>query len=421
MNHTEFARQLSHVDVLLSQGRFAHAEAILERLLATDYETSSVMKLMTVAKMGLGKYKDAEELCQTIISLHPDDSFLFYIMASIRGTERKFSEAKSFIKEAISMEPANAAYHAYLSNICLQTKEFTEALHAADTGLSIDAENIDALNARSSALVSLGRKEEAFQTIEKSLATDPNNSDTHANMGWGLLHHGKTDDALKHFKEALKENPMSEYARNGMLEAMKSRFPVYRYFLMLMLWLSKLNNKNQWVLIIGGFVIYRILLRMANSFEYLQPYLIPVIVLLAMFFLSTWIFSPLMNLYLLTNPFGKLTLNQEQKQSARWVGLALGLSILSLMIYLFITQNEGFLSLSVLSFAMMIPLGSMNRPIVSENRKKLKMATIVLAIFVCIDSIMAIFLNNFMSQLFFLPVMGLIAYQWYANFVLIKE
>ena len=319
------------------------------------------------------------------------------------------------------MEPANAAYHAYLSNICLQTKEFTEALHAADTGLSIDAENIDALNARSSALVSLGRKEEAFQTIEKSLATDPNNSDTHANMGWGLLHHGKTDDALKHFKEALKENPMSEYARNGMLEAMKSRFPVYRYFLMLMLWLSKLNNKNQWVLIIGGFVIYRILLRIANSFEYLQPYLIPVIVLLAMFFLSTWIFSPLMNLYLLTNPFGKLTLNQEQKQSARWVGLALGLSILSLIIYLFITQNEGFLSLSVLSFAMMIPLGSMNRPIVSENRKKLKMATIVLAIFVCIDSIMAIFLNNFMSQLFFLPVMGLIAYQWYANFVLIKE
>ena len=150
-------------------------------------------------------------------------------------------------------------------------------------------------------------------------------------------------------------------------------------------------------------------------------YLICVIVLLAMFLLSTWIVSPLMNLYLLTNPCGQLTLHQEQKQSARWVGLALGLSILSLMIYLFITQNEGFLSLSVLSFAMMIPLGSMNRPIVSENRKKLKMATIVLAIFVCIDSIMAIFLNNFMSQLFFLPVMGLIAYQWYANFVLIKE
>jgi hypothetical protein len=287
--------------------------------------------------------------------------------------------------------------------------------------LSVDAENIDALNARASALVGLNRKEEAFLTINKSLASDPDNADTHANMGWGLLHQGKSDVALQHFKTALKQEPMNEYARSGMLEAMKARFPVYRYFLMLMLWLGKMKGNNQWGFIIGGYIVYRVLVTLAEKNEALQIFLIPVIVLLALFFISTWIFSPLMNLYLLSNPFGKLTLDEDQKQSARLVGISLLISMAAILVYFILYQNDGLLTLSLFAFAMMIPLGSMNNPYLETNKRKLRYWTLATTILVLTDSVLSIIAGTFLSSFSFLPLLALIGYQWYTNYILIRE
>jgi hypothetical protein len=134
----------------------------------------------------------------------------------------------------------------------------------------------------------------------------------------------KSADALTHFKEALKNNPNNEYAKGGMLEAMKSKFPVYRYFLMLMLWLGKMKGGNQWAFIVGGYVVYRVLISYSQKqrkspaiFNTHHRNYIPC------FSISSWIFSPLMNLYLLTNTYGKFTLSEDQKQSARLVGITL--------------------------------------------------------------------------------------------------
>ncbi len=421
MNQYEFVRQLSHADVLLSQGRFRHAEELLEKLIATGYEGSDIMKMMAIAKMGLKKFSEAEELCHLIISHHPNEAFAFYILSTIRGTERKFDEALKNLNEAIRLDPANADFLAFKANILLQTKDFQEALESADLGLSVDAENIDALNARASALVGLNRREEAFITIDKSLATDPDNADTHANMGWGLLHQGKSDLALEHFKTALKQEPMNNYAKSGMLEAMKSRFPVYRYFLMLMLWLGRMKGNNQWAFIIGGYVVYRILVELVKNYEFMGPFLLPVIVVIALFFISTWIFSPLMNLYLLSNPFGKLTLSDDQKLSARLTGVSLLLSLVSCLTYFFVYANEGFLSFSLFSFAMMIPLGSMNNPFLEVNRKKLRYWTLVIALLIVADACFCISTNSFMSSFSVLPFFALIAYQLYTNYILIRE
>ncbi len=420
MNQADFLRQMSHADVLLSQGRFEQAEHILIRLMATGYEGPELMKMMAITKAGIGEYAEAEELCQIILSKHPDDPFIFYLLATIKGTERKYKKALELMEQAISMEPSNADFFAFKSNILLQMKEFNQALACADTALELDAENVDALNARSSALVSLGRKDEAYQTINKSLATDPNNASTHANVGWGMLHHGKSADALVHFKEALKVNPMNEYAKSGMLEGMKARFPVYRYFLMIMLWLGKLKGNQQWAFIIGGYVLYRILIGIAKSNDGLLPYLLPFIVLILLFFISTWIFSPLMNLYLLTNPYGRLTLTEDQKQSARLVGAALGLSIVFLLAFVFI-KNDGLLSAALLSFALMIPLGSMNNPYFDFNRKKLHYFTIGISTLVILDCVLSLIAGTFFSNLYFLPVLSLVGYQWYINYILIRE
>ncbi len=416
----EFYRQLSRADVLLGQSRYQQAEELLQGLMSDGAGNIDILKMMVIAKMGLHKYTDADQLCEMIIELNPNEAFAFYIKANIKSVNRKFDVAKEMMVTALQIEPSNDDFHAFVANLFLQTKDYEDALKSANTALEVDAENIDALNARSSALVGLGRKEEAFQTIDKSLATDPNNPYTHANMGWGLLHQGKSVQALDHFKMSLKEDPMNQYAKAGMLEAMKAKFPIYRYFLMAMLALSKLKGKNQWIIIIGSYLALRLLTSIAEKNEALWPYLAPFIFLIALFFISTWIFSPLMNLYLLTNKFGRYTLDDEQKLSAKLVGVSFAVSIISLLSYLF-TKNEGFLSFGIFSFLVMIPFGSMFNPILEANQKKLQYFTIAIVAMIIINGFLCIAENSFTVSFSIIPLIALIAYQWYANYVMIKE
>ncbi|MBK9735309.1 MAG: tetratricopeptide repeat protein [Saprospiraceae bacterium] len=421
MNDMDLFRQISRADVLLGQSRFTQAEELLERLMSVGVENVEIFKMMAIAKMGLHKYEDASQLCTIIIEQNPNEAFAYYIMSNIKAYDRQFDEAKSLMDKAIYIDPSNADFFAFKANLFLQTKDFDLALESADTGLRADAENIASLNARSSALVGLGRKEEAFETIDKSLATDPNNPNTHANMGWGLLHHGRSDEALIHFKTALAEDPMHEYAKSGMLEAMKAKFPLYRYFLTLMLWLGKMKGKNQWIFIIGTYIGLRVLSNIAQNNEWLFPYLIPLIIIVVLFFVSTWIFSPIMNLYLLTNKFGSYTLSKEQKTSAKLVGLCLVFSGLSMLTYFLISQNEGLISTSILLFFLMIPLGSMYNPLIEANKRKLIYFSIAIVISVCLHGFFAILNNQFYTNFSIIPFGLLIGYQWYTNYIILRE
>jgi tetratricopeptide (TPR) repeat protein len=420
MNQHEFYTLLSHADVLLSQNRYEQADHILSRLLATGYEGTELYKMVIVCRVGQNRYEEAEEMCRMLLSRHPDDPFLFYIMATISNVGRDYHQALKYLDEAILMDPANDAFFAFKAQIQLQMKDYQISQKTAEVALELNAENTDALNVRAASLIGQGRKTEAFETINKSLATDPENPDTHANMGWGLLHHGETNQALEHFKQALKFNPMHDHAKYGMSEAMKSKFPVYRYFLQLMLWLGKMKSGNQWAIIIGGYIIYRVLIKTAENVESLQPFLIPLIGLMLLFFLSTWIFSPLMNLYLLTNPYGRYTLDNDQKQSAKLVGIALSIALLFLTLSVLLPDNDSFLSCAILSFAMMIPLGSMNNPDLQQNKKKLRYFTAAIAVVVLLYTVLAFISPTSFSGLFMIPLLLLVGYQWYANYVMLR-
>jgi tetratricopeptide (TPR) repeat protein len=420
MNQHEFYKLLSHADVLLSQNRYEQADQILGRLLATGYEGSELYKMVVICRVGQGRYDEAEEMCRMLLSRHPDDPFLFYIMATISNVHRDYKQALKYLDEAIHMDPANDAFFAFKAQVQLQMKDYAMAQSTAEVALELDAENTDALNVRAAALIGLGKKAEAYETINRSLATDPENPDTHANMGWGLLHHGETNKALDHFKQALKFNPMHDHAKYGMSEAMKSKFPVYRYFLQLMLWLGKMKSGNQWAFIIGGYIIYRVLVKTAQNVEELQPFLYPVIGILLIFFLSTWIFSPLMNLYLLANPYGRYTLDEEQKQSAKLVGVALVLSCVFLTLSFVFSDNPSLMSSAILCFAMMIPLGSMNNPDIPKHKKQLRYFTGAIAACVLLYIILSNINYSSFNGLFVVSLILLVAYQWFANYVTLR-
>lgn len=309
-------------------------------------------------------------------------------------------------------------HYAIAASIKLNNKSLDLALEMANKALELDAENILALNIRTSALTKLNRKEEAFNTIDGALREDPNNAFTHANYGWNLLEKGDHKKALEHFKEALTIDPNFELAQAGILQAIKSKNFFYRMYLKYSFWMSNKVAKHQWSIIIGVFVFMKLIQYITKTNPQLGPFLNPIIAILSIFAFSTWIISPIGNLFLRFNKYGKYLLDRKEKISSNFVAFSFATSIAGLLLY-FIFDDLRFIPIAVLGLAMMLPFSVM----LTSDKKKNSMITLVVAL--SLVGLLAVFRTfstgivvNFFSMVF---IWFFVGFQWIANYILSKK
>ncbi len=409
---------IQRAEILIQQQKYSEAQQVLKDLLSSDPHDVHVLALFAEVNIQLGKLEEADIAINSAIGISPDIAYLYFVKARILIQQEKYDEAERYLRLAIETDPAEAEYYALLASIKLNRKQYEEALQLADHALALDPENILGLNIRSNSLLKLNKKEEAFITIDGALREDPNNSYTHANYGWNLLESGNHKKALEHFKEALKNDPTNQFAQAGMAEALKANNFLYRLFLKYAFTLSNLAEKYQWGFIIGFAVLSRSLRALAASNEGLQAYLNPIIILLAIIAFSTWVIEPVSNLFLRFNKYGKFLLTKNQIHSSTFVGISFLICILGGLSY-FIFQNEAFLSIVIFGFVMMVPCGMMFTE--SKIKNGFLIYSIIMAV-VGISSISIAFndgvLFNGMSMLFLL---GFMAFQWVANYLIIKK
>lgn len=414
---TDDNRQL-RVEILIQQKKFAEAENILKGLLSQDSGNIQNLSLLSEVYLQQNKLDAAKSIIENAIGISPDSPLLFYIRSRIAIQQDDYKEAETNIRHSIELDPYDADYFALLASIKLSRKQFEEALELANKALEIDAENLLGLNIRSTALIKLNKSEESFNTIKGALREDPNNAYTHANYGWGLLEKGDHKKALEHFRESLKNDPNSGYAQSGMLEALKATNPVYRIFLRDSFFMSNLTARYQWGVIIGFYIVFRILRSVATNNEALQPYLYPILVALALVAFSTWVLNPISNLFLRFNTYGKLLLDKNEKTSSNFVAAAMATFAAGVLLY-FILADEKYLSVVVFGFAMMLPFSLMYAP------TKYKHAFLIYAAAMSLIGVSAIVLTfttgvlfNMLSVVF---IIGFVGFQWVANYLMIQE
>jgi tetratricopeptide (TPR) repeat protein len=409
---------LSKIGILLRQEKYADAERFLKDLLSREPNNIDYLAMLAEVNLQQNKLDHARTLIDNAIGISPGSPHLFYIKSRIAIQQEKLDEAESIIQQAIQLDPADADYYAVWSSVKLSRKQFQSALELADKSLAIDSENILALNIRSTALLKLDRKEQSFQTIQGALREDPNNAYTHANYGWGLLERGDHKKALEHFREALKNDPNFQYAQAGMIEAIKATNPVYRMYLKYAFWMGNLTSKYQWAVIIGFYFGTKFLRLLAQQNAMLQLILTPLIVALGIFAFSTWVLSPISNLFLRLNKYGQYLLDRNEKLNSNFVGLSLLTFIIGILLYAII-GGDGFLALAVFGFGMMVPFASM------FTDSKNKVAFLIYPIAMLFIGLVGLFLTFTTNELFNIGstafIIALLAYQWIANFLLIKE
>ncbi|MDB5013695.1 MAG: Tetratricopeptide 2 repeat-containing protein [Daejeonella sp.] len=409
---------ISRASILIQQRRYAEAEKLLKDLLSSNPDDVQILTLLAEVHLQQDDLDKAESLIDTAIGLNPEFGYLFYIKARIDIQKDKYNEAERNLKLALELDPSNGDYYALWASVKFTRKQFAAALEHADKALELDAENILGLNVRSSALMKLDRKEDSFITIEGALREDPNNAYTHANYGWNLLEKGDSKKALVHFGEALKNDPSSGYAQAGMMEALKANNFIYKGFLKYSFWISSLTSKYQWGVILGFYFGTKFLRALADSNATLRPFLLPVVLLLALIAFSTWIITPYSNLFLRFNKYGKHLLSSKQKMSSNFVAASLATCLLGGLGYL-LRNDEKFLTIAIFGFAMMVPLSTMFSPTKYKNSLVIYTAIMALigagAIFITFQT------GEILNSISTVFVFGFIAFQFVANFLLIKQ
>lgn len=410
--------RLDRVEVLMQQARFKLAEQELRQELAEDPHQPHAHAMLALCLAGEKKYAEAQREAEAAVHLAPDFAYCHYVLASVLADQDRFADAEPVAREALRLDPEDADYYALLSRIHLGRRRWNEALAAAEQGLQLDAEHVGCTNLRALALVKLNRREEAGATIDAALARNPENAVTHANQGWTLLQRHQPEKAMEHFREALRLDPELDWARAGIVEALKARHFIYRLMLGYFFWMSRLSQRAQWGVVIGGYLGYRFLYSFAQNNPAYAPFLWPVLILYFLFAVMTWIARPLFNLLLRCNRFGRLALSREETLASNWVGGSLASALLCLVLWL-VTRNSTALLAALTSGLMVIPIAGTFRAS-GKPRRTLAIYTGVLGGLVLLAIALELADSPLTGALLALVLLGIFVFQWVANALLSK-
>jgi tetratricopeptide (TPR) repeat protein len=410
MNHLVLER----VKLLLSQGRIEEADKQIRSFLNEDPTNEYGRYLLAYILFFKGNSRESEQILIQLQTEDPENTGYLALLAEINLKEEEYAEAEAKTDLLLEMDPNEVLFYNLKSRLKFAQRYYDGALKYSNSALIIDPENIEALNQKALLAGILGDNGVANNAVKEALEKNPENPHTIANHGHQLLVEGKVKEALERLSEALRLNPTNSLARYAMQEALKSRFWPYRLFYKYIHFMARLTARGSWIVIIGAYVIYQIILRVGQSNEQLAPFLMPIAYLLVGFFLLSWIINPLMNLYLLTNNYGRLLLDEEEKKMAKLTGLSLVFAMITFLVW-YLMGVEIFLFAALFFVAMMIPLGSFLTPYNKTSRQKLIYFTGAIFLF----GLVGIVSNTLM--LLNIAFIGIFFYQFAANSMAISS
>lgn len=408
--------------ILHEHRRYADAERELRQALTQEPSHATAHAMLALCLVEQEKYQEATDEAGAAIGAAPDDPFCHYAMAKVLLKRNRQPQAIDAVNQAIALSPYNPAFFSLLSAAQFETRRWREALDAAERGLAIDPEHAGCVNLRAMALVKLGRRGEAGEAIDSALRRDPEDAITHANQGWTLLHAGQPKQAMLHFQEALRLDPQLDWARAGIVEALKAHNLVYRLMLAYFLWMARLGRQAQWGIIVGGYIGFQLMRNVVAKQPQLGLVLWPLIIAYMIFAYLTWLADPFFNLLLRLHPIGRHALSRTQTLAANFTAGILLAAILCLGAWL----TTGVATLLLVGFSLaflLIPVSGTFKAPEGWPRKALSIYTCVLVavlvaeglVFWQVERSHGVVLPPVFDYLKNLYIFGILAFSFLAN------
>lgn len=404
--------------ILYQQNRYQQALESLEQAISIDPNHVASLHLLAEIKLSLDEPKQAKTIIDSAIAIAPYADYLFATKARIMIDVERYDEAEDLLKKAIELNPNDSYHFAMLAQISLSRKRYKEAENLSDRALSLAPDNVLALNTKSTAQLKQNKKTAAEETMRGALGENPEDSYTHATYGWNQLELGNQKKALEHFKEALKFNPNNPYAQSGMIQALQAQYLIYRWFLKYQFWIGNMAAKYQWGFIIGFYLFTRALDYIGNAIPGLEPFMTPVVILLGIIALSTWIIGPISQLLFSTNTYAKHLLSPKEKKATIYTAIWTTFCLLSLIAFGF-TNSYLYLATAGYSLILIIPWSMFYMP--TKPKLMMPLASGIMTI-VAILAVYETIHNREIFNLFTTSfLIAFVAFQFFVNAVAIKR
>ncbi|HEY0868174.1 MAG TPA: tetratricopeptide repeat protein [Fimbriimonas sp.] len=315
------ANALDRAQLFIDQDRWIDAERELKLYLGQEPEDPDAHRMLALCLLQTNRRKEGLFEAQKAVALEPDNPWAHYVVAYAHQVLRKYKKAEEAISEALRRDPEEPDFYALLSGLQAIQAKPRQSLETAEAGLSIDPTHEECLNLRAQALSILGRSHEAIASGHEALAQNPVSDSTHTHLGWANLRGGQRESALQHLKEALRLNPNDEYAREGLLEALRTGFWPYRMIFTAYGYVHRLPRQLQWLPGIALWLIFRTSARFLRQNPSYTPVLAPFVFVIGAFYFLYFVGRPLANITLLFTPLGRLALGPTQRRET-WVSFA---------------------------------------------------------------------------------------------------
>jgi|GEM_PF-964983 len=347
-----YNQHLQKIQLLLERNKFDLAQKALIEALGDYPNDDQLLGLQAELYLQNNDLENALSTIKNAIVNNPENDWLYYVKSKIHFTKRHWKYAEEEINRALELNPYQAQYHGLLSNTLYNMERTDAALNAAKQGLSIDPDNIICNNLLTMCLNRKGEKGQAAEQIEQMLERDPESALTHATTAYHFLRSNNIKKAKEHFAISLQKDPEFEYAREGMMHALKSTNFLYRYLMQFSFWMQQLGSKNSWFLIIGLLIIVNTI-----------PILIPFYLVLVLW---TWFTPPLSDIILFFDKYGRYLMTPFRNKLTLLNSFLLILAIISIFSSIYL--NAVFLNMAFALFFAIIPIHYLNLTESNGNR-----------------------------------------------------
>ena len=329
------SRELDRARELIRLRRPKEAAAAATRHLAAEPGSAAGHMLLAAAQMALNDSAAAIESATQAVRLGPDAAHAHYVLALALQTAQP-SHAMASLKQALRLDPDKADAHELAARLLLTDGKRQEALAAVERAIALDPEDADHHAVHAHVLRALGRTDAAFASLQNGLRRRPEDPSLQRLHGELLLARGESTSAVDAFLTTLRQRPDDEHARAGLLEAMRARYPGYRWVLMLKEGIQQLVRGRRWsVLFLCYFGCVCLALMIAGPGG-LVVFRLALVGLIAVLFVP----KEIANVALLAHPVGRHVLVTSEKIVAAAVAtLLLGAVVAASIAWLFGSQR----------------------------------------------------------------------------------
>jgi hypothetical protein len=300
----------------------------------------------------LGDDEQALQLARRAVSLDPDLAMAHWCLGTLLCDRNRLDDAMSCAEQAVALDSTDPRPHALVAQIHAKKGKWVACLDSAGAGLALDPSDETCLGLRALAMRAKETGGDWSRALNDLVEENPASAWARTGLGWSALETGLASEAQTHFEQALALDPTAGWARDGLIEALKARNPVYSAVLQFFLWIDRLPPRTKWIYFLGGWFGYRFLRVTLQTNPGLAPVAYPLMALWVFFLVVSWTSGPLSDFVLSRTAEGRRLVTGERLVGANLVTGLLGLSVLAGIISISVDSERA--TLAALCFVFLV-------------------------------------------------------------------